>query len=64
MSQMAPESLDGKYALVTGAAKRIGAAIAELLHRNGANVAIHYRGSKANATDLAARLNKLRPDHR
>lgn len=62
MSRMTPESLDGKYALITGAAKRIGAAISELLHRNGAKVAIHYRGSKADAAELAARLNGLRPD--
>lgn len=62
MSRKTPESLDGKFALITGAAKRIGAAISELLHRNGANVAIHYRASKADATELAARLNKLRPD--
>lgn len=62
MSRMKPESLDGKYALVTGAARRIGAAISELLHDNGVNVAIHYRGSKGEATELAARLNKLRPD--
>lgn len=59
---MTPESLDGKYALVTGAAKRIGAAIAERLHENGVNVAIHYRGSRSEATGLADRLNKLRPD--
>lgn len=62
MSRMKPESLDGKYALVTGAARRIGAAISELLHHNGVNVAIHYRGSKGEATELAAWLNKLRPD--
>ena len=62
MSRTTPESLDGKYALITGAAKRIGAAISDLLHRNGVNVAIHYRGSKADATELAATLNERRPD--
>ena len=62
MSRTTPESLKGKCALITGAAKRIGAAIAELLHQNAANVAIHYRGSKGEATRLAARLNEIRPD--
>jgi len=62
MSRMTPESMDGKYALITGAARRIGAAISELLHQNGVNVAIHYRGSKVDAAELAARLNELRPD--
>lgn len=62
MSQALPESLQGKCALVTGAARRIGAAIAELLHQHGATVAIHYRGSESDAAALAARLNALRPD--
>lgn len=52
--------LSGKTALVTGAARRIGAAIAETLHSAGMDVAIHYRGSAAEAEDLAARLNDLR----
>lgn len=62
MSQAKSVSLQGKFALVTGAARRIGAAIAELLHDNGVNVAIHYRGSKEDAAKLAARLNQGRPD--
>jgi pteridine reductase len=62
MSQAKSVSLQGKFALVTGAARRIGAAIAELLHDNGVNVAIHYRGSKEHAAKLAARLNQGRPD--
>jgi pteridine reductase len=33
-----------------------------LLHDNGVNVAIHYRGSKEHAATLAARLNQCRPD--
>lgn len=53
--------LDG-VALVTGAARRIGAAIARELHAAGMNVAIHYRASGAEARALAAELNQARPD--
>lgn len=52
--------LNGKVALVTGAARRIGAAIATRLHESGASVAIHYRGSAAEAMALVDRLNSLR----
>ena len=51
-------SLDGRWALVTGAAKRIGAVIARTLHDAGANVAIHYNRSAAEADALAAELNR------
>ena len=57
-----PESLDGKLALVTGSARRIGATIVRTLHADGARVAIHYRGSAAEATALAAELNGARSD--
>ena len=53
-------SLDGRWALVTGAAKRIGAVIARTLHAAGANVAIHYNRSAAEADELAAELNRAR----
>jgi len=55
-------TLNGKVALVTGAARRIGAAIATRLHADGANVAIHHRGSADAAAALANKLNKLRVD--
>jgi pteridine reductase len=55
-------SLDGRWALITGAAKRIGACIARTLHTAGANIVIHYRGSEAPATELADELNANRPD--
>ncbi len=59
---MARDSLDGKVVLVTGAARRIGAAIVTRLHENGARLAVHYRGSAAEAEALAAALNEVRPD--
>ena len=49
-------------ALVTGGARRVGAAIARSLHGAGMNVVIHYRASGADARALAAELNQLRPD--
>ena len=57
---MATNDLNGKVALVTGAARRIGAAIATRLHDAGANVAIHYRGSADDANALATSLNRIR----
>jgi pteridine reductase len=54
------KNLDGKVALITGAARRIGAAIAGRLHQNGANVAIHYRGSVDEAVALVQNLNGQR----
>lgn len=57
-----PRSLTGRWILVTGAAKRIGATIATTLHDAGANVAIHYFNSGADAEQLAAKLNGRRAD--
>lgn len=59
---MPDHDLAGKVVLVTGAARRIGAAIVTRLHENGARVAIHYRSSADEATQLAARLTGQRPD--
>lgn len=53
-------SLDGRWALITGAAKRIGAVIARTLHDAGASVAIHYHRSAEAADELAAQLNARR----
>jgi pteridine reductase len=53
-------SLEGKVALVTGAARRIGAAIARRLHGAGAKVVLHYRGAEDEAARLEKELNAAR----
>lgn len=55
------DSLAGKVALVTGGARRVGAAITRRLHAAGANVLIHYRDSETDAAKLEGELNALRP---
>ena len=62
MPETRSPSLSGKTALVTGAARRIGASIAATLHAAGANVAIHCRGSVPAAQELSASLNRARVD--
>src|SRR5262245_15636549 len=54
------DSLEGKVALVTGGARRVGAAIARRLHAAGASVMLHYRDSEADAAKLEAELNAAR----
>ena len=51
-----------KVALVTGAARRIGAAIARRLHADGHDLALHYRSSQAEMDALLAELNAARAD--
>jgi pteridine reductase len=53
--------LTGKTGLITGGARRVGAAIARRLHAAGASVLIHYRDSDADAAKLVAELNGVRP---
>jgi NAD(P)-dependent dehydrogenase (short-subunit alcohol dehydrogenase family) len=57
----APKSkpLEGKAALVTGAAKRLGRAVALRLAEEGADVVIHYRSSKSEAQDAVREIEKL-----
>lgn len=52
--------LQKKTVLVTGGARRVGAAICRRLHAAGANVMIHYRASAVDARALAKALNALR----
>lgn len=54
--------MQDKVVLVTGGAKRVGAAICRRLHAAGARLAIHYRSSDQEALALQKELNKLRPD--
>jgi len=51
-----------KVALVTGAARRIGAKIARTLHSHNINVILHYHTSQQEAEVLCKELNDQRPD--
>lgn len=50
-----------KVALITGAARRVGAVIVHFLHQRGMNVIVHYNRSKNEARTLCAELNASRP---
>ena len=51
-----------KNVLITGGAKRLGAACAKLLHESGFNILLHYRSSERSALQLSDLLNDIRPD--
>jgi len=53
--------LHDKVVLITGGARRVGAAITRRLHAAGANVVIHYHHSVDAAQALSAELNAARP---
>jgi pteridine reductase len=55
------QPLAGKAVLITGSARRLGAAMARRLHAAGADVAIHYRSSSSDADALVDQLNAARP---
>jgi pteridine reductase len=48
-------------ALVTGAARRVGATLARTLHAAGSDLALHYRHSSSEAEALASELERARP---
>lgn len=50
-----------RVVLITGAARRVGAAIARRLHADGYDLALHYRGSSADMQALADELDAARP---
>ncbi len=63
MPSRAPQARDdeGAVALVTGAARRLGAATASLLHESGMRVVVHYHHSGTEAQELVTTFNRLRP---
>lgn len=62
MSDSTESNLENKVILITGGAKRVGAAICRMLHAGGANLMIHYRQSATEARALQAELNLKRPN--
>lgn len=61
MSATHESPLTDKVVLVTGSARRIGAAIAQAFHDRGARVAVHYHRSGAEAGALVRAMNAERP---
>jgi len=62
VSDSTENSLENKVILITGGAKRVGAAICRMLHAGGAKLMIHYRQSASEARALQAELNLQRPN--
>ena len=54
--------LSNKVVLITGAAHRLGATTARMLHGEGMNILLHYRHSRDAAEALQTELNDIRPD--
>ncbi len=53
---------DSAVVLITGAGRRIGAALATDLHGRGYRIALHYQHSEAECMALCADFNRIRPD--
>lgn len=58
---MEKNPLVSRVALITGAARRIGAEIARTLHMAGMNIVLHYNASEQEAIRLCEQLNRDRP---
>ncbi|MBC7924565.1 MAG: SDR family oxidoreductase [Bryobacteraceae bacterium] len=54
-------NLEGKTALVTGASRGIGRAVAEKLGRNGANVVVNYAGNRDKAEEVVRAIQAAGP---
>ena len=54
--------MEGRIVLITGGARRVGAAICRRLHAGGANLMLHYRASAGEARLLQAELNHVRAE--
>lgn len=61
-SEIITKQQSNKVVLITGGAKRVGAAICRTLHADGANLMVHYRSSEFEAKTLQAELNLTRPN--
>jgi pteridine reductase len=57
---MSDSKTNSKVVLITGAGKRVGAAVAQYCHQLGMRLAIHYRESAQQASALSARFNQQR----
>lgn len=59
---MSPAPAHDATVLITGSARRVGAACVRRVHAKGARVAVHYRHSSEQADALVAELNAARAD--
>jgi pteridine reductase len=62
MTQANAQPLAGQTVLITGGARRLGAASARALHAVGANVVIHHLTSTQDAATLIGTFNSIRPN--
>lgn len=56
---MTIKDLTGKVALITGASRGIGAAVAQLLAERGADIVINYRSKGSRAEEVAANISAI-----
>jgi pteridine reductase len=60
MTEPKTASLAGKVALITGGARRVGAAACRRLHAEGMRIVLHYRASNEAANELRTELERAR----